>query len=227
MSLEFCQFTSDNDWAKLCIETVMSNNDIIKPNIARMMFDSYPVQPVTSTASGLPFECVSNPGNYMLDDFLLYQPESDELVPNEAKMFQPQKCVDPVTTMISTITSTYNKKPRDPELDVIDEESSFDIEFANDTLHYCPTTARKRQQFRDRKQSQHYRKIEASINQMSGIYKAELSVAQEDNGANRTCTNNKRLLVNFKNIQPYPIQGVGPDGPAVHCTGEMKMEKCF
>ena len=49
--------------------------------------------------------------------------------------------------------------------------------------------------------------------------KANPIPAQEDNGANRTCTSNKNLLIDYKDIDPYPINGVNANGPALHCTG--------
>ncbi len=42
---------------------------------------------------------------------------------------------------------------------------------------------------------------------------------QNDSGANRSITNNKRILIHYRPIKDYPINGVGNDGPAVTCTG--------
>ena len=101
----------------------------------------------------------------------------------------------------------------------VGEEDQFDLDYINEILHYLPTNSRKRQQYHDRREFQHHQKIQASFNQVQGIYKANVVPAQEDNGANRTCTSNKNLLINFKSIAPYPINGVNSDGPALHCTG--------
>jgi hypothetical protein len=40
-----------------------------------------------------------------------------------------------------------------------------------------------------------------------------------DGGANRSLTNDKNQLINFKNIKKYPMAGVSCDGPALICTG--------
>lgn len=40
-----------------------------------------------------------------------------------------------------------------------------------------------------------------------------------DGGANRSLTNDKSQLINFKNIKKYPMPGVTSDGPALVCTG--------
>ena len=42
---------------------------------------------------------------------------------------------------------------------------------------------------------------------------------QNDGGANQYCANNKKLLIDFKEIDPYPIQGVEENTVAIHCTG--------
>ena len=202
------------------MESILSNNDNIKPNIARLMFDSYPVSSQKSSNKDLPYECVSHPGDYILDDFPLYHPNDydDTDVANTtsiAHMSHPASN----STAINNLHNNYNNLPWSPSLNQIQEESSYDISYSNDSLHYIPTNSRKRQQFRSRREIQHHRKIAASIHQLNGIYKANLIPAQEDNGANRTCTNNKQLLVHFQDITPYPINGVNSDGPALHCTG--------
>jgi len=40
-----------------------------------------------------------------------------------------------------------------------------------------------------------------------------------DGGANRSITNNKEHLINYKNIKKYPMSGVSAEGPALVCTG--------
>ncbi len=40
-----------------------------------------------------------------------------------------------------------------------------------------------------------------------------------DGGANRSITNNKDQLINYKNIKKYPMSGVSAEGPALVCTG--------
>jgi hypothetical protein len=42
---------------------------------------------------------------------------------------------------------------------------------------------------------------------------------QVDGGANRSITNDKSYLLQFRNIKKYPMLGVNADGPALMCTG--------
>jgi hypothetical protein len=39
-----------------------------------------------------------------------------------------------------------------------------------------------------------------------------------DGGANRSVTNNRKMLVNVRNIKKIPMAGVSDTGPAIHCT---------
>ena len=53
-----------------------------------------------------------------------------------------------------------------------------------------------------------------------GIYKIQLQhEIQNDGGANRSVTNCRPILHNFKFINPYPIGGVNNSTPAIYCTG--------
>ena len=42
---------------------------------------------------------------------------------------------------------------------------------------------------------------------------------QNDGGANRSVTNCKHVLIHYKSIEPYPINGINNNEPAIHCTG--------
>ena len=42
---------------------------------------------------------------------------------------------------------------------------------------------------------------------------------QNDGGANRSVTNCKHILIHYKSIEPYPINGINNNEPAIHCTG--------
>ena len=55
----------------------------------------------------------------------------------------------------------------------------------------------------------------------NGLYRAKIDTVslQNDGGANRSCTNMKHLLLDFKEIDPYPIQGVKENAVAIYCTG--------
>ena len=53
----------------------------------------------------------------------------------------------------------------------------------------------------------------------NGLYKATVAIAQNDSGANRTVTPTKDLLVQYRDIEPYAINGVSKGDPAIYCTG--------
>ena len=47
-----------------------------------------------------------------------------------------------------------------------------------------------------------------------------MDTIQNDTGANKAVTNNKKILYVYHNIDPYPIGGVNVDNVAITCTGE-------
>ena len=54
----------------------------------------------------------------------------------------------------------------------------------------------------------------------NGLYQLQFSnEMQNDGGANRSVTNLKSILLHFKTINPYPINGINSTEPAIHCTG--------
>ena len=42
---------------------------------------------------------------------------------------------------------------------------------------------------------------------------------QNDSGANRSVTNCRNILIHYKSNDPYPINGINCNEPAIHCTG--------
>lgn len=215
--MEYCHYTKDNDWVQLCMDSILSDNDNIKPKIAQMMFETYPVHSTNQPKSNLPYDCVSIPGNYVLDDFPLPDQTCNDDLPHHVHV--NGKPLDPTINMIHECGNNMKDTPWDPGLNPIAEETIYDLKYTNDCLHYLPTNSRKRRQYRVRRAKQHHAKISASIKQLNGIYRVSINPAQSDTGANRSCTGSKHLLVNFQPIAPYPVNGVNSDGPAIHCTG--------
>ena len=111
-----------------------------------------------------------------------------------------------------------------PSLNTIVEESTIDLKIENDipivkTTSHVSTKRLRGRQYKNIKLRHWYEnKISRAINQ-NGIHKTVLATAQNDSGANRSVTNNKSLLVNFKPISPYAINGICDGDPAIHCTG--------
>ena len=53
-----------------------------------------------------------------------------------------------------------------------------------------------------------------------GLYQFQLSnEMQNDGGANRSVTSSKNILLHYKSIDPYPINGINSNTPAIHCIG--------
>ena len=79
------------------MDEIISNNDNIKPCIARLMFDSYPVRTKPTSYKDLPFECVSNDGSFLLDSFPLVDPASygDDAGTIKAHMQSNSSCINP------------------------------------------------------------------------------------------------------------------------------------
>ena len=124
----------------------MSSNDNIKPNIARLMFEKYPVTSLLSPPTDLPYECVSTSGNYILEDFHLFNTSDcdDASTANTASM-APTSSLNPTLDAINTLNDQYNALPWSPTVNTIEEETKYDIDFSNELLHYVPTRSRKRQ----------------------------------------------------------------------------------
>ena len=111
-----------------------------------------------------------------------------------------------------------------PSLNTVLEETSFDLKIAmnqpiiKQTDHVSAKRLRGRT-YKDLKLRSRYEdKINSAIVK-NAIHKVELATAQNDSGANRSVTNQKGLLVNFKPIKPYAINGVQEGTPAIYCTG--------
>ena len=111
-----------------------------------------------------------------------------------------------------------------PSLNSVQEENHFDIKIANSepvikhTSHVSSKRLRGRLHQRNKLQQQYESKISSAISN-NGIYRTTINTAQNDSGANRSVTNAKHLLVNYRSIQPYAIQGVNDEDAAIHCTG--------
>ena len=206
------------------------------------MFDQHPnVSQATSVEhnSELSFEYVSMPGNFVMNGFptLNYDYEEDACNKLVHSSIETQP-LDPAAVAMQSIGEMHTLKLWKPTLNPIQEESYFDIEYGSNSKHSRNLSSRKRLQHELRKCRQHYGKIASAVQQSTGIYKLQLHTAQGDHGANRSCTNNKSLLINYKPIDPYLIHGVNSEGPAIHCegvgflpwqnnNGQMLLIKCY
>ena len=207
----------------MCMDDILSSNDNIKPSVARLMFDLHPnVSQATplETTPELPFECVSMPGEFVMNGFpTLNHDINDNDYTKLVHSSIDTKPLDPAAVAIQSIGNMHTLKPWQPNLNPIEEETYFDLRHSSTSPIRKNLSTRKQLQHELRQCRQHYGKIASAVQQSTGIYKLQLHTAQGDHGANRSCTNNKALLINYKPIDPYPIHGVNSDGQALHCEG--------
>ena len=130
---------------------------------------------------------------------------------------------DPIFQALKSSQSLLNSSWA-PQLNVIAEETIYDLKIALDkpivksTTHVSSKRHRGRIHQDCKLRHQYESKIKSAIHN-NGIYKTILNTAQNDSGANRSVTNQKHLLVNFRTIPRYAINGVNEGNPAIHCTG--------
>ena len=163
----------------MCIDEIMSRNDDVKPTIARIMFDSYPTIHKVTSHKDLPYECVSSPGNYVLDGFPLQ--DSSVSMSHEFTTYAHtgDNLVSPtITTAIRNINEKYNELPWDPGLNSITEETVYDLAYQDETLQQRIASTRKRNEYRKRCERKHYDKIAKAIGQSNGIYRVHLDTAK-------------------------------------------------
>ena len=111
------------------MDSILSKNDNIKPHVTRMMFEAYPTSTSTQPKSGLPFECVTTDGQFVLDDFPQFEPISDEIVSQPYATAVSYELLDPTTNAIQQLPSYVNSaKQWDPGLSAVAEERNFDLQ---------------------------------------------------------------------------------------------------
>ena len=130
---------------------------------------------------------------------------------------------DPVLSTLQSAQDITNQHWT-PSLNTVLEENEYDIKIEKgyDPIHHTTHVSNKRQRGRlernQKLQNQYEAKIASAINN-NGIYRTVINTGQNDSGANRSVTNQKHLLINFKQIEPYAIKGVNEKEAAIHCTG--------
>ena len=129
---------------------------------------------------------------------------------------------DPTLNMLKN-TQAFVPDSWHPNLNTIIEENDYDIAYVNGAiaLHHI-TSGKRRRNRRNTNRVQQFHDHKASIAKAitrNGIYRVQISKAQNDGGANRSVTNNKDILIHFETIPQYPINGVKDGEVAIYCTG--------
>ena len=142
---------------------------------------------------------------------------------NEMEEAQIHNPFDTDTPVMNAMMNELDNSGWKPTLNTIIEETVFDVSCDDNQPCIKPIIhTNKRDRGRTRRHNQYtnnyYNKINSAISN-NGLYRAQVMNAQNDGGANRTVTNNKTLLVHFEAIDPYPINGVSNESPAIYCTG--------
>ena len=130
---------------------------------------------------------------------------------------------DPILHSLQQAQDVLNQS-WSPSLNSVQEETHYDIKIANNqpvvkhTSHVSTKRMRGRIHQQHKLNQQYESKISSAISN-NGIYQTTINTAQNDSGANRSVTNAKHLLVNYRSIKPYAIQGVSDGDAAIQCTG--------
>ena len=206
----------------------------VKPKVANVVLDNVTqtqqlIHSMSSSVDKFPISIIDDE-KYPIDD------EKGEKNIQEAldidiagELIAPENFIstladdDPVIQSVQTAQDVLNETWI-PSLNSVKEEKEVDIKIelnqpiVKTTLHVSEKRLRGRLS-RDRKWRRQYEDKLSSAVTKNGIYKTTLNIGQNDSGANRTVTNKKELLVHYKTIPPYAINGVSDEAPAIHCTG--------
>ena len=180
--------------------------------------DHHPIQLLDSTLTKLSMSNHMSPSH----DSTMEIDQAGEIFDNTVN-WNNEPDDDPVLSSLQNAQAVMNQA-WSPNLNTIIEENEYDMKIVHDlpalkqTSHVSTKRHRGRVSREQKLQHQYEHKIASAISN-NGIYRTILNTAQNDSGANRSVTNQKNLLVHYKDIQPYAIKGVNEEVPAIHCTG--------
>lgn len=128
--------------------------------------------------------------------------------------------VDITNLMKPTVSQVWT-----PSLNNVIEETAQDIQHSSSKIiapsqqHISNKRFRGRLQKYSRELARYHLKIAKAISK-GGIYRVQITSAQNDGGANRLVTSKKDLLLHFQDIPDYAISGVKDGELAIYCTGQ-------
>jgi dUTP pyrophosphatase len=226
----------ENEWIEdVCNVILGSTNDssdeMCKPKIANIVLEDSLQAPTLhdstqTTIDKLPIAFIDDSGQGIGNNQIKCMNDSMDMDVDEygeILIDDIDECEDPVIKHLKQSQELLNKA-WEPNLNQIIEENEFDLKLEQGiapvvtTEHVSNKRHRGRVQRNEKLRKMYEDKIAMSIKR-NGIYQAKLAVAQNDGGANRSVTSSKELLVHYKNIDPYPINGVQKGDPAIYCTG--------
>jgi deoxyuridine 5'-triphosphate nucleotidohydrolase len=202
------------------VAKVIFENDIQTQQLCTSIvspIDTVPINIVDSTAAIINV-------NTSQDKNFNQQMEQGELfgeIMTGEDMEQQDIVNDPTLNMLKT-TQAFVPKAWQPNLNTVIEENDYDLAHVNGAIHLKHSSGRKRTQKQHSQYRQFLQDHEACISKAitrNGIYRIQISQAQNDGGANRSVTNNRDLLIKYENIPKYPINGVKDGEVAIYCTG--------
>ena len=209
-----------------------SNDVSCKPIAASVILDNTPQHPyvqqtIASSVDSHPITLCDNDGFELIPSEMPTDVPSNNIDTNGEILVddvtQEASEIDPVIKALlpsqQLLNSSWN-----PNLNTILEETVYDLRIANDkvpivmTSHVSTKRHRGRHQRSHKLHQQHNNKNSEAISK-NGIYQTALQVGQNDGGANRSVTPNKELLINYKPIKNYAVNGIQKGDPALQCTG--------
>jgi dUTP pyrophosphatase len=235
----------EQEWATNVTNSISDTTDIshnnndkynsCKPTIATLCFDnelqSTQVQDdIHINTDNLPIDCTfGGPNTIDFRDLDIVHGKDDdnqelfgELITGN-EMEQQDIVNDPVINMLRNTQATVHEHWK-PNLNTIVEETIYDIKQNNgcyelQDIHISSGKKRRSRLAKVHNQRQEYEaKITSAISN-NGLYRVRILSAQHDSGANRSVTSCKNLLLHYKDIDDYAINGVKEGEPAIVCTG--------
>ena len=177
-------------WAHDVIRTITDDNDNIQRPIVRIIFEKHNIPTTNITTSG-----VSTP--YVYQDECGYALSHDDIFH---------------TTHYIPEHNSYGHILNDADLQKRQQEST------NEQPTSCICTTRSIPPDTTT-MSSHITSIITNPT-TNGIYQFQFSnEMQNDGGANRSVINCKNILIHYNSIEPYPINGINSNEPAIHCIG--------
>jgi dUTP pyrophosphatase len=207
-----------------------SNDEMLKPKIANIILeDTLQAQNlhtnIFSTIDKHPLAFMNEQKQQIPDDRMVINRDMQDDVDEYGEIIldEIEDYDDPIIKHLRQSQELLNTAWT-PNLNSVIEETEVDLDIESETAPVITTTHVSSKRYRGRVQKDsklrklYETKIASSIGR-NGIYKATLATAQNDGGANRSVTSSKDLLVHYRDIDPYPINGVQKGDPAIYCTG--------
>ena len=217
----------EREWIDAITSEILENDEVAKPIVATLQSENN-LAPIQTLHESLPLQYQDNNGirmdtNDMFID-VTNDPNNDdnELIYGKiATGYDMEKdCNNDINPMVDAMRESIKQTKTVRKLTPIAEENEWDMKIDSKPKAYVISApSRKKLLGRTRRYQSKQAKINEIMKKGNGIYRGSLKM-QDDGGANRSVTNQKELLIHYKDIKPYGIGGVKKGEAAIYCTGE-------